>query len=258
MNAVPDLAQLQASLAGNRFLPAPPPELMLCGNGDYRAIGAEFLGHFVAMAGLAAEERVLDLGCGVGRMAVPLTQYLAQSGSYVGVDVASAGIDWCARSITPVYPNFRFVHLDLHHPIYNPLGSAAVETANLPFADASFDVILLVSVLTHLGTAAITRYASEISRLLAPGGRCFATAFLMNQPAREALRRGDGPLHFPPDAPGPEFHADPEQPLAAIAFDEDHLLEKFLRFGRYRRRQPIYGHWSGRASPVFQDLNVFE
>ena len=203
-------------------------------------------------------ERVLDLGCGVGRMAIPLTQYLSATGSYVGADVTPTAIEWCRRSITPVYPNFRFEHLDIRHPLYNPDGGMQAEPIRLPFPDASFDVICLVSVLTHLGSAALTHYASEISRLLAPGGRCFATAFLVNQPAREAQHGGAAPLAFDLTVPGVEFYADPAVPLAAVAFDEDYLLEKFLRVGRERRRMPVYGHWSGRSSPVFQDINVFE
>ena len=249
---------LQGQLAGNRFLPAPPAPLMLCGDGDFRAIGAEFLGHFIHLADLRPHEHVLDLGCGVGRMAVPLTQYLSEQGSYVGVDVGVDGIAWCRQTISPLYPQFRFEHLDLRHPIYSPDGSQDAASARLPFSDAVFDVICLVSVLTHLDTAALTNYAREIARLLAPGGRCFATAFLMNAPARDALRRGGGRLAFDPDAPGPEFHADAAAPLAAVAFDEDHFLEKFLRYGRRRLRPARYGHWSGRAAPVFQDINILE
>jgi SAM-dependent methyltransferase len=252
------LAWLQGQVSANRFLPAPPPELMLCGDGDFRAIGAEFLGYFARLAGLGADERVLDVGCGVGRMAVPLTQYLTQRARYVGLDVAQSGIAWCARTITPAYPNFTFEHLDLHHPIYNPGGGLDAGRARLPVADAQFDLVLLVSVLTHLDTASVLAYAAEIARVLAPGGRLFATTFLMNPPAREALRRGEGRLAFDPDAAGPEYYADPAAPLAAIAFDEDHLVEKFLRFGLRRRGPVLYGHWSGRPSPVFQDINVFE
>ena len=116
---------LQAHLAGNRFLPAPPAELRFCGDGDFRAIGAEFLGHFVRRADLGRDERVLDIGCGIGRMAVPLTQYLSDAGSYQGVDIVRDGIAWCERTISPAYPNFRFRHLDLDHPLYNPGGSAS-------------------------------------------------------------------------------------------------------------------------------------
>ncbi len=252
------LATLQAILAANRFMPAPPSELMLCGDGDFRAVGVEFLGHFVQFAALARNERVLDLGCGVGRMALPLTQYLSEAGSYTGIDVLQPGIEWCQRTITPAYPNFQFRHLDVQHPLYAPKGRLDAETVTLPFPDAAFDMVCLVSVLTHLGTGALTRYAQEVRRVLAPGGRCFATAFLLNAPARAALAGGESRLAFNTSGAGTELYADLNAPLAAVAFDEDHFVEKFMRFGLRRHRQPCYGHWSGRPSPVFQDINVFE
>ena len=108
------LATLQKSIARNRFLPVPPQEDNFVGDGDYLTIGTEFLGYFVDLAGLSEQERVLDIGCGIGRMAVPLTQYLdPDSGQYVGIDPASPGIQWCTENIGSVYPNFRFMHLDI-------------------------------------------------------------------------------------------------------------------------------------------------
>jgi len=252
------VARLVQRLATNRFLPAPPPALMLCGDGDYRAIGAEFLGHFITSGGLAPHERVLDIGCGAGRMAVPLTQYLDDEGSYDGLDVAAAGIAWCDETLTPTYPAFRFHHLDLAHPLYNPSGSLPTDATRLPFPDASFDFICLVSVLTHLEATEVAHYAQEVARLLAPGGRCFATALLMNPPARAALQAGGGALAFDPAAPGPVWHADTSAPLGAVAFDEDMLLDLFLRAGLSRRPGAQYGAWSGRDAPVFQGICVFE
>ena len=245
-------------IVSNRFLPVPPPDLAFCGDGDFRAIGAEFLGHFVNFGDLQPHERALDIGCGPGRMAVPLTQYLSQDGSYTGVDIVASGITWCEQNITSRYPNFRFKHLDLQHPIYNPQGQIPTAAIHLPFPDASFDFISVVSVFTHLSTPDVLAYANEIARLLAPGGRCFATAFLLNPPARQALRTGASRLSFDPAPEGPEIYADSSAPLAAVAFDEDHFLEKFLRVGLHRRREAAYGFWSGRASSVYQDVCVFE
>jgi len=253
-----ELRWLETHLPGNRFLPTPPPELTSCGDGDYRAIGVEFLGHFVRLADLQPHERILDIGCGIGRMAVPLTQYLSNDGSYTGIDIVKNEIAWCDRTISVAYPNFRFRYLDLHHPLYNPAGTQNAAQIKLPFADASFDFICLASVLTHIETAVLMNYASEVARLLAPGGRCFATAFLVNPPARDALRRGEGRIRIDPAQDGPEFHADPAAPMAAVAYDEDFLNEKFLRFGKRRLRPPVYGCWSGRPSVVFQDICIFE
>jgi SAM-dependent methyltransferase len=249
---------LETQIRGNRFLPAPPPELSFCGDGDYHAIGAEFLSHFIRLADLRQDERVLDIGCGIGRMAVPLTQYLSETGQYAGVDVVPSGIAWCDQTISPVYPNFQFQHLDLYHPLYNSTGVIDPATVRLPFPDASFDFICLVSVFTHIGSDVLLNYAREIARLLAPGGRCFGTGFLVNPPARDALRNGERRIRIDPDAEGPEFHADPATPTAAVAYDEDYFVEKFLRFGLKRVRPTIYGGWSGRDSTVFQDICVFE
>jgi SAM-dependent methyltransferase len=252
------LGWLEAQLRRNKFLPVPPAELTFCGDGDYRAIGAEFLGHFVRLADLQPHERVLDIGCGIGRMAVPLTQFLSEEGQYTGIDIVRDGIAWCDRAIASTYPNFSFRHLDLQHPLYNPGGSISAADIRFPFPDHSFDFICLVSVLTHIDGNVLLNYAREIARLLAPGGRCFATTFLMNTPARNALRTGEGRLSFDPGAEGLELYADPAAPMAAVAFDENFLLEKFLRFGLRRRRRAVYGCWSGRPSAVFQDICVFE
>jgi SAM-dependent methyltransferase len=256
MSALP-LDMLAAHLAANRFMPVPPHELIFCGDGDYRAIGAEFLGHFVRLGGLQPGHRMLDLGSGVGRMAVPLTQYLSDTGQYVGVDVAAAGIAWCDATITPAYPNFRFTQVDVAHPLYNPAGALAAESLRLPFDDGSFDFIAMVSVLTHLDPPAVAHYAREVSRLLAPGGVCFATAFLLNAPSRAGIEAGSARPAFP-QAPGTLLYADPAAPLAAVAYDEDTLLAAFLAAGLRRRPGAAYGHWSGRTGTSFQDISVFE
>lgn len=253
-----DIATLRAYLAANRFMPAPPPELMFCGDGDFRAIGAEFLERLVCDAGLQPGHRVLDVGCGIGRLALPLSQFLDADGSYEGVDPVASGIQWCNETITPVYPQMRFKHLDVAHPLYNPAGALPTVGMRLPFPDATFDLICLVSVVTHLDLPEVLHYAGEVARLLAPGGRCFATAFLMNPPARAALADGLGRLAFDPKDPGPVYQSNKEAPLAGVAFDEDVLLEKFLRFGLRRRNPAQYGHWSGRSLPSFQDICVFE
>jgi len=255
----PDGIELLARhCALNRFLPHPPPELMFVGDGDYRAIGSEFLVHLVRQAGLQPGERVLDIGCGVGRITVPLTQYLNEAGSYHGIDVSRAGIDWCSQAISPAYPRFSFDHLDLAHPLYNPGGTMETEQVVLPMADGSVDVVLMVSVLTHLDPAAIARYAREIARVLAPGGRLFATAFLLNGPARAGIAAGLARPAFPSLPDAKLLHADPDAPLAAVAIEEDALLALFLEAGLRRRRPALYGHWSGRASSSFQDICTFE
>lgn len=264
--AIPDrspdddhLDWLAGSLLRNRFMPVPPSERCFVGDGDFLAVGVEFLQWFVRVGGLKPQERVLDLGCGIGRMALPLTQYL-DGGTYDGVDVAATGIDWCEANITARYGNFRFQRLDLRHPIYNPDGTLETRDVRLPFADGAFDFVFMTSVLTHLEAEEIRAYARELRRVMAPGARCFVTAFMLNRPAREGLVAGRGVLPFDGASTEKRIHAYADNPSAAVAYDEDYLLSLFLGFGLRRRRLPIYGRWSGRQTPgpSFQDINILE
>jgi 2-polyprenyl-3-methyl-5-hydroxy-6-metoxy-1,4-benzoquinol methylase len=56
----------------------PPRALRFVGNGDFLQVGKIFLNIFIEKAGLQKTDNVLDVGCGIGRMAIPLTKYLDQ------------------------------------------------------------------------------------------------------------------------------------------------------------------------------------
>ena len=54
------------------------------------------------------------------------------------------------------------------------------------FPDASFDYIYLGSVFTHMPVEEVEQYVREIARLLAPGGTCIASFFLLDADSRAA------------------------------------------------------------------------
>jgi SAM-dependent methyltransferase len=247
------LDRLMEEISRDGSLPAPPAENVFVGDGDYRAIGAEYLGHFVRIGGLKPFESVLDIGCGIGRMAVPLTQYL-DSGTafYEGVDPVNAGIEWCVQNITSAYPNFRFCRVDVAHELYNPGGAIAGREIVLPFADAKFDFVAMVSVATHLPEAEISAYAREIARLLAPGGRLFLTAFIVaaGDPDRPTAR----PRFTSGNRPGTWF-GDPLAPLGAIGFDAG-IIEDILKKAGLQVQRVSLGHWRGIESSHYQDVII--
>ena len=171
----------------NRFLPTPEADTIYVGDGDFRAIGVEFLRHFVELGRLRQTDRVLDIGCGIGRMALPMTQYLDPAhGTYEGLDPVATGVEWCLKNITPAYPNFRFHRLDIANELYNPDGCVGGNDLSLAFANASFDFVLMTSVVTHLPASEVRCYFREVSRMLAPGGRFFLSAFVMDEKAQAA------------------------------------------------------------------------
>ena len=138
----------------------------------YLKIGKEFFNYFVNLGRLKPTEDVLDIGCCIGRMAVPLLDYMT-TGKYVGFDIVKGGIDWCTANITPQYPNFKFEHANIYSVLYNPTSSVKVEDYIFPYDDGSFDFIFLTSVFTHMNGYQVSNYIKEIERVLRKNGRIF-------------------------------------------------------------------------------------
>lgn len=239
----------------NRFLPQPPADSIFVGDGDFRAIGAEFLRHFVTLGGLRRSHRVLDVGSGIGRMAVPLTQFLhPERGSYEGFDPVLDGVAWCATTITPAYPKFRFQKLDIAHALYNPGGVVAGKDLVLPYGDANFDFAIMVSVATHLPADELAAYIREIARVLGPNGKLFLTAFVLDEVARAGDGR-DARLGFVRDGEGPCWFANAQAPLAAVGFD-DGFIDGLLREAGFDIGLKSLGHWRGIPADHYQDIFV--
>jgi SAM-dependent methyltransferase len=232
----------------------PPRYLNFAGDGDFEKTGNEFLTYFIDLGGLQPSHSVLDVGCGIGRMARALTGYL-RDGSYEGFDIVPAGIRWCQKNITPRYPNFHFALADIRNTDYNPQGKLSAAEYRFPYADASFDFAFLTSVFTHLLPADAEHYLAELSRVLRPGSKCLATYFLLNEEAKKRIADGSSSLLFHHPLNGC-WTINPEIPESAVAYDELKIGE-FLENNGFALESIHYGKWSGRSEYLsYQDLLI--
>lgn len=227
-----DLLDALDALAGRRD-PLTPPRRMwewVAGrHGDFARTGVSSL-ELLRRHGLSPDDAVLDVGCGVGRIAVPLTGYLGPAGSYDGLDVMPAAIAWCRRAITPRFPRFRFHLADVRSDRYRPDGPSPASRYVFPFPDESFDFVCLWSVFTHMLPADMRNYLAEIARVMRPGARCVISYFLLDERSRAAAAKGRGAFRFRFAGEG-YWAEDASAPEAAIAFERADIEALYASLG---------------------------
>jgi SAM-dependent methyltransferase len=101
-----------------------------------------------------ARPTVMDFGCGCGRVARALPNYLACE--MFGCDITAAAVEWCQHNLPGTYLMSK-------------------ESPPLPLDDASFDALYAVSVLTHLDAGHQDAWLAEWRRLVRPGGLLLVT-----------------------------------------------------------------------------------
>jgi SAM-dependent methyltransferase len=128
---------------------------------------------------LKDKERVLDVGCGFGRLPIGLIDIPLEI-SYLGLDVNPVAVDWCQRHITTRRSELQFMHLNINNERYNPDGLPLDNQYHFPLPASSFDIIYLYSVFSHMVLPDVEIYLRDFRRLLNSNGRLFFTAFAEN------------------------------------------------------------------------------
>lgn len=242
-------------LLGRTDALTPPRKLRASvGPGDFKEIGQEFLRYFVESGGLNRTDAVLDVGCGAGRMARPLTGFLDPTSRYEGFDVTPEAIKWCQRHISARFPHFRFRVADVNNRFYNPRGRWKASEYKFPYESDSFDFVFATSVFTHLLPGDAANYLTEVARVMKAGGSCLLTFFLLNEESLRLVSEGQGLLDFSEQLQNCRTISR-ESPESAVAYDES-VVRGLLGTSSLRIEEPIrYGYWCGRAKFLsFQDI----
>jgi SAM-dependent methyltransferase len=255
-----DVVDAAERLTGRHDPLLPPRRMIFVGSNsiiksDYHVIGRQLVDLAMQLAELQPDSVILEVGSGTGRIAASLTNVFSPVGRFEGFDIVRAGVDWCQKHITPRFPQFQFRHADLFNAVYNPAGRERAGTYRFPYENATFDVVIATSVLTHMYRADAARYLSEIARVLKPGGRSFVTHFLWTDECREAVAEGRSAVNFVFPVPD-GFTIDETHPEAAIAIDLGAVRTDYENAGLVL--DPIcVGRWAGRvAGAHFQDIVV--
>lgn len=126
------------------------------------------------LAGIRSGEKVLDVGCGTGTLAIEVQERVGAAGRVFGVD---PGAQQVARA--------RSKAARRNLPIEFGLG--VIE--RLGFADQTFDVVLASLMMHHLPDELKRQGLSEIGRVLKPGGRLVIADFKRPEERQGQLAR---------------------------------------------------------------------
>jgi len=125
---------------------------------------------------------VLDVGCGDGRLASAFVRGNKNKfhGIYAGFDVDPNRIK-ALKQLLRTNDNFSFIYADIFHPYYNTKGTIQPDEYRFEYPDESFDLVIFNSIFTHIRLKTIERNLREAYRCLKPGGKVWATFYLIDQ-----------------------------------------------------------------------------
>ncbi len=218
---------------------------------DFRTSGDTLLQRLIARANVTPASRVLDVGCGMGRLGAAMAGFLEASGSYHGLDIVPEGIRWCRENISSPYGNVSFTLADILNKEYNPGGKIKAAVYRFPFDDGTFDAAVLISVFTHLTAEDAEHYVSEIGRVLRPGGVCYASFCLLTPESQRLMRTPKSTYNFRYRF-GNYWSVSRTVPEMAIAYEEQFMRALYQKYGLVPELHP--GEWYCGGSPGDQDI----
>ena len=121
-------------------------------------------------AGITADSRVLDVGCGVGTTAVEIARRF--DATVTAVDIAPVMLERAGDNVRAA-------------GVADKVSVKPGDILDLDYADGTFDVVIAEAVTMFVNRP---RATSELARVARPGGRVLATEFFWRQPPTPEAR----------------------------------------------------------------------
>lgn len=132
--------------------------------GDETAVGDLALGpielEILQEHGLKPDDALVDLGCGIGRLACVVVPWLNEQGSYIGTDVSPTMLVRAQRRLKEAVPEPAC-----------PVTFTKQEGNSFPLEADSVDMVCAFSVFTHIEHEDAYALLSDARRIIRPDGR---------------------------------------------------------------------------------------
>ena len=235
------------------------------GGSDPEAVGDACFSILSRHLKLDSNAKLLDFGCGIGRVALSVLKHRPQVRQLVGLDIMPQVVDFCRSAIETEYPNTRFEAIEGSNDHYDGFVQAAGARPRLAQREvidryrASFTGSYAFSVFTHLERADFQSALRFVQQMLEPGGEFLFTCFLITPGTRAAIVRNECLFVFRTDQfeeDGSIFVGNPDDRLGFIAFDQN-LVEQMVHEAGLVVTHTERGSWPGtNFSGSLQDVVV--
>jgi 2-polyprenyl-3-methyl-5-hydroxy-6-metoxy-1,4-benzoquinol methylase len=212
--------------------------------------------------------KIIDFGCGHGKLAPISVFFTHPNGEYLGIDIQENYINYCRHKYAQL-PRVKFHISKDYNPLYSPEQKSAV-AASKPYGEdwpvtvSSIDVVIAVSVFTHLQEADAFGYVNKIYTILKPNALAMLTCHIVEEPRRQpgfifnynpflaSLFKFDTPL----PTSNNWFTSNPALPESGIAINMTGL--NGLIQGKFKIELIMRGSATGGKDPFPQDVVVLK
>ena len=164
---------------------------------------------------IAVGERLLDVGCGSGQIAIPAAEAGIRA---TGIDIARNLVEYARRRAQSQGLEVRFDEGDAEQ---------------LPYGDSEFDVV--TSLIGAMFAPRPERVAKELWRVCRPGGRLFMANWTPASMPGQMFKRVAEFVPPPPDVPSPALWGDEDTVRERLAdgFKDVRLTRRFYPLWTY-------------------------